>query len=241
MMARRSVLGVLAGGAAVLLSGCDVNSPVMGWIWEEPYFAKLNVEIDTPAGVKSGYSVIEVKWGKSGQSFNVRGEAVAVDLPTGQTLFVLLQSPSSVDWAARLHDNIDRNALVAGDNYYLSIAGNRSVWPVRRTKEYFGNKELHDNYPYFVRFKDIKDPKTVERVDPDDLSKSFGPGYRLRSFTLQMTDEPVTEGIAERLPKPPYIRNFVYEGEDSEALNLYKGKKVSEVIGIESFRQGFAK
>ena len=199
MMARRGVLGVLAGGAAMLLSGCDVNSPTMGWSWEEPYYPKLKVEVETPEGIKTGYSVIEVKWNKAGRGFNVRGEAVAVDLPKDQTLFVLLRSPSNVDWAARLHDNIDRNALVAGDNYYLSIAGNRSVWPVRRTKEYFGNKELHDNYPYFVRFKDIKDPKTVERVDPDDLSKSFGPGYRLRSITVQMTDQAVTVGLEKRL------------------------------------------
>lgn len=241
MTARRTVLGVLASGAAVLLSGCDVNSPTMGFVWEEPYYAKLKAEIDTPAGVKSGYSVIEVKWDKGGKGYNVRGEAVAVDLPKGETLFVLLLSPSNVDWAARLHDNISRDELVAGGDYYPSIARNRSVWPVQRTKKYFGDTEVYDNSPYFVRFRDIKDPKSVEQVDPDNLTKSFGPGYRLKSLTVQMTDEPVTVGIEKRLPKPPYIRNFVYEGEDSEALNLYKGKKVSEVIGIESFKQGMAK
>ena len=245
MMVRRTfgrgVLAVLAGVAAMLLSGCDVNSPTMGFIWQEPYYPKLKVEVETPEGIKTGYSVIEVKWDKAGRGFNVRGEAVAVDLPKGETLFVLLGSGSSGDWAAYLHQIVKlENSPEDQALYYSRIAANRQVWPI--TGDHLPPwVDDRTNYPYFVRFRDIKDPKTVERVDPADLAKTFGPGVKLKSFTLQMTDEPVTEGIAERLPKPPYIRNFVYEGEDSEALNLYKGKKVSEVIGIESFRQGFAK
>ena len=30
--------------------------------------------------------------------------------------------------------------------------------------------------PLLVRFRDINDPTTVERVDPNDLAASFGPG-----------------------------------------------------------------
>ena len=52
--------------------------------------------------------------------------------------------------------------------------------------------------PYFVRFRNIADPKSVEQVDPDDLAKSFGPGVKLKSLTVQMTDEPVTSGIEKR-------------------------------------------
>ena len=200
MMARRSVLSVLACGAAALLSGCDVNSPTMGFIWQEPYYPKLKVEVETPEGIKTGYSVVEVKWDKAGHGFNVRGDAVAVDLPKGQTLFVLLRSPSSVDWAAYLHQIVKLESPSEDQAiYYSQIAANRTIWAVPRTKEYFGNKESHDNYPYFVRFKDIADPKSMEQVDPDDLAKTFGPGVKLKSFTLQMTDEPVTVGIEKRL------------------------------------------
>lgn len=59
--------------------------------------------------------------------------------------------------------------------------------------------EMVDNYPYLVTFKDIADPTSVVRVDPDDLAASFGAGYRLKAITVQVTDEPVTVGIAERL------------------------------------------
>ena len=51
-----------------------------------------------------------------------------------------------------------------------------------------------DTYPLLVTFTDIADPKTVKRVDPDDLAATFGPGYRLASVTLEITDEAVTEG-----------------------------------------------
>ena len=192
---------MLASGTAILIGGCDVNSPTMSGIWQEPYYAKLKVEVDTPEGVKSSHSVIEVKWDKAGRGFNVRGEAVAVDLPQGETLFVLLRSPTSVDWAAYLHQIVKlENSPEDQALYYRQIAANRAIWPIPRTKEVFGNKEVRDNYPYFVRFRGIRDPKSVEQVDPDDLEKTFGPGYKLKRFTLQMTDGPVTVGIERRLP-----------------------------------------
>jgi hypothetical protein len=54
-------------------------------------------------------------------------------------------------------------------------------------------------YPMLVRFKDIRDPKSVEKVDPNDIAKSIGPGVTLRRITLQITDDPVTTGIEKRL------------------------------------------
>ena len=199
MMARREFgFAVLALTAS--LAGCDVNSPAMSYIWQQPHYAKLTAKVETPEGVKSGFSVIEVKWDKAGRGYNVKGDAVAVDLPKGETLFVLLRSQSSVDWPAYLHQIVKlENSPEDQALYYNRIAANRTIWPVPRTKEYFGNREEHENYPYFVRFKNIADPKSVEQVDPDDLAKSFGPGYRLKSLTVQMTDEAVTVGIEKRL------------------------------------------
>jgi hypothetical protein len=34
--------------------------------------------------------------------------------------------------------------------------------------------------PLLVRFRDMNDPKTLERVDPNDLAASFGPGVYLK-------------------------------------------------------------
>ena len=51
-----------------------------------------------------------------------------------------------------------------------------------------------------VTFKDINDPKTVERVDPNNLAEAFGQGVRLARASIEITNEPVTTGIEKRLP-----------------------------------------
>jgi hypothetical protein len=84
-MNRRKIFGLLTVGAVVLLSGCDVNSPTMGIIWEEPYYTKLKVEVETPEGIKTGYSVIEVIMQVLIPAFEARGWAFdpATGLGTG--------------------------------------------------------------------------------------------------------------------------------------------------------------
>lgn len=196
MIARRTVLGLVAVGAAALVVGCD-GVEDMPFLWEPPYHARLTAEVETPEGLRSGSGVIEVKWGKSGKSYQVRGQAVPIDLPGGEVLYVLLRSEANVDWAAYLHESVDGPEIESGDRYWASIAANRAVWPVKRRR--VTGIEDSDNYPYMVRFRDPADPKSVEQVDPDDLAKTFGPEYRLKSLTVQMTDDPVTSGIEKRL------------------------------------------
>ncbi len=244
MIARRELLGLLAGAVA-LLWGCDMKVEDMGYIWQEPHYAKLTAEVETPEGIKSGYSVLEVKWDKAGRGYNIRGEAVAVDLPKGETLFILLSSTSNVDWAAWLHQIVKlENSPEDQALYYSRIAANRQIWPVPRTKEYFGNKEVHDNYPYFVRFRDIKDPKSVEQVDPDDLAKTFGPGVKLKSLTVQMTDEPVTKGIEKRLPRSFWKNWGAIHKKEMDKGKIAENPYFDTLMGklnAGDFRRGFKK
>lgn len=58
---------------------------------------------------------------------------------------------------------------------------------------------VRERYPLLVTFDDINDPKSIKRVDPDDLVATFGPGYSLKSITLEITDEPVTTGELEKV------------------------------------------
>ena len=48
-----------------------------------------------------------------------------------------------------------------------------------------------------VTFGDINVPASVKLVDPKNLAASFGPGYRLKDMTLEITDEAMTEGRVE--------------------------------------------
>ena len=54
-------------------------------------------------------------------------------------------------------------------------------------------------YPLLVTFTDLTDPTTVKAVDPENLAATFGPGVSLKRLTLEITDEPVTEGRIEQV------------------------------------------
>jgi hypothetical protein len=160
-------------------------------------------------GLKTGPSVIEfrqtrVRDGSNpanfGLDWRVSGEAVTVDLPGGQTLFALLRSDGSVDWASYVfvYLALDQFAENAADisSKVLEVEGVRTLprmWsPVAHLDE-------RSAYPMFVTFGDLADPTSVARADPDDLAATFGEGVALRRITVELTDDPVSSGIEERL------------------------------------------
>jgi hypothetical protein len=54
--------------------------------------------------------------------------------------------------------------------------------------------------PTLVTFRDVNNPKTVELVDRQDISKTLGPDIRLVRTTIEVTKEPITTGIEKKLP-----------------------------------------
>ncbi len=54
------------------------------------------------------------------------------------------------------------------------------------------------DYPVLATFTDVNDSTTVKVVEPDNLEDTFGSGVSLKRITLEITDEPVTEGHVER-------------------------------------------
>ena len=78
MMRRREVLGILGGGVAALLAGCNVIAPP-----QESLRYRITVEVQTPQGLRSGSGVIETTYiagpsigDASGLGMRLRGEAV---------------------------------------------------------------------------------------------------------------------------------------------------------------------
>jgi hypothetical protein len=197
MMARRGVIGLLAGGAAFLLSGCGLFGSTYS------YRYKITVEVDTPEGLKSGYAVHETLVSKSNvdlgdisqkQSSETRGEAVMVDLPGGQMLFVLMPGEVSVINA------LDNTGTSGWDEKAIRIAQGGTpkgpqILPFSAPQNYNKSKE----FPLFVKFENVNDPKSVELVQPDNLAASFWGSVNLKRVTVEVTDEDVTVGIEKRL------------------------------------------
>lgn len=158
------------------------------------YRYKLTVEVETPEGLRVGSAVREVSWSKGMQltseastsSMTHKGEAVIVDLPHGQMLFALMspdgqETPMLAFGSARQTSRSDRSERV--------------LHPPATPEADYGRS----GYPRLVRFRNIDDPKTVEKVDPANLSASFGEGYRLRRVTARIVNEPITTLVRSKL------------------------------------------
>lgn len=206
-IARRTMLGLFAGGAVTLIVGCGLVKSYA------PFRYRLTVEIDTPHGLRMGSSVIEVTAGEVGTTLGganaeARGEAVAVDIAPGQTLFVLLRSDASYGWAAGIMSGVTPEpgdpSISRDDRFGAHIEAVRANHKLNIVPRWFPPRLSADKpvsgYPIMVRFRDLRDPRTVERVDPDNLAASFGSGVTLRRITVQLTDDPITTGIEKRLP-----------------------------------------
>lgn len=173
-----------------------------------PYRYRLRVIVETPQGLREGSSVIQVQWqpaifGAAG--YKMVGEAVAVDLPDNQTLFVTLRSGrDNADWSAWALSGIVPDVRYPEGEPRVETPVPREVRIAPK-----GSREMMPNWPTFVKFRDQNISETIEEVDPDDLAKSFGPGIKLKSLTIQFTTDPITTGIEKRLPWVTRLRLMV--------------------------------
>jgi len=188
MMARRLVVGGIAGSIVMMLAACRATG-------RNRYRFKMSVEVETQGEARVGSSIYEVVTfgsrdlvtGGKGSRFTLRGEAVGVDLPDGATLFALLHTVAQSG-----RDNVGVSSMVAMDPDFaydwmtstLKIGTGDGVRsPADVPPEY---------YPLFVVFRDANDPFTIERVEP----KSIG----VTRIVVEKTNDPVTSSIENRLP-----------------------------------------
>lgn len=230
---RRFFLAGVSAVTGLALTGCEklkktvedtaiLLTPNKGSKRWPNYRYRLTVEVDTPEGVKSGSTVIEVETAMSGPNNiptpgslyrTARGEAVTVDLGTRGLLFALIQS----EWAANalmstvthLTPDEMRN-LPEGTSEFEILMKRLMAVPYEQERPLpryiqFGVvppalSGPPNGYPILVRFDDPALPKTVELVDADNLAASFGKGVQLRSVTVARTETAMTSGIVNRLP-----------------------------------------
>lgn len=157
---------------------------------------KTNIVVQTPSGLKSGSGVVYIKWSDGPKilpdppkrTYSYEGEAAILDLGDGKYLFALISD------AERL------GLKVFGGTTYSQFTD--MLGPsIKTTHDSKGNKNpiLVEHMPRLVTFDDISDPTTVKQVDPSDLAATFGAGYSLKSITLEITDEKVTQGEVDKV------------------------------------------
>lgn len=184
------VLGVIIGGIVLWYKS---SFPTY------TYRYRIIVNVDTPDGVRSASSVIEVriqtqpKVGDVGAYYHhVRGEAVFVDLGNGKNIIALLAggpNGSYVDYPQYVvpghfgggySDEILRG--------YVNLTGGWAL-PLNEPKR----------LPTFVTFTDLNDPLSARVVPPNQFESVFGPGTRLRDVTIEMTKDDVTRRIEGKI------------------------------------------
>jgi hypothetical protein len=153
--------------------------------WNE----KLTVTVETPAGEVSGSAVVrqvshlgQMPMAANAVSYEITGEATVVEVAPGKYFFALLNGVE--ERAVRTF----KPEGMTDPSQYFAAAQNA-----------LGAKPLRGPLPTLVTFEDINDPKTVKLVDPTNLASTFGPGFALKSITLEITDEKVTDGRVEKL------------------------------------------
>ncbi|WP_197090766.1 hypothetical protein [Bradyrhizobium sp. LTSP849] len=196
------------------------------------YRLTLVAEVDDQP--KMGTSVVEVTYNEqpevgSGRNlvFGHRGEAVAVELGERGTLFALLVAGDDIRSAPE-------TIVFRAFGFPGGIFPQGSVEDgFRRIRQLSGKRELQlDSLPMLVRFRDMNDPKTVERVHPHNLAERFGPGSKLVRAELEIvaTDswplssghfagEPLTTGIEKRLSWLPQFYDRMLDGRRYQAAS----------------------
>ncbi|MEP5937736.1 MAG: hypothetical protein ABJ239_05370 [Erythrobacter sp.] len=173
----------------------------------------MTVEVDTPEGLKTGSSVIEIETrletnpespASQRTSRRVKGEAAFVNLGERGSLFALLRSEDDVDFAKRIMFLMAPKGRDKNGDPFLGRFNNmlEMTEPVELPATQAEiNPSLAEmkGQPMLVTFGDLDDPSSVARVDPDDLAASFGDGVSLRRITVQMTNDRVTTNIENRI------------------------------------------
>ncbi len=191
--------------AGFFLASCSSSS-------EEVRY-RLTVEVETPEGLKTGSGVMAYKLAQGfpqAYSPSFRGEAVAVDLGSRGVLFMTLDRRSadgmpSGEVMGMLPERVFRRTGLI-NSIEKENPGDRIVTLDFLAEQVGATAELSCTHqpisgecPFFVHFRNMNDPASVEAVNPDNLSGSFGEGVHLKLIKIEITRHEVTTDIVKRL------------------------------------------
>lgn len=183
------------------------------------YRLRITVNVDTPRGLKTGSSVVEV-WHRSYPAWTTLGNNTGESRLTGEAVFVDLGSnrdgrPSNVvallargQRAEDVDFYLVPGVALAPHWKHFRTVREVSELPVGTRAELQGNL-----IPTLVSFSNPSDSNTARVVSPSDFESVFGSGTRLRNLEIEIVSpgiwpltligfsgEPVTQKIEAKLP-----------------------------------------
>jgi hypothetical protein len=206
---------------------------------------EMTIEVDDNGKIYSGRGV----WSQTyeGSRPRGRGDAIAVDIGTKGTLFVLKTTrengPDEVFYGNDLFGNGDRGRAIRGQG---SMGLNRYE-QLTDIASRVGQTGLVDCYnlgelvscPRMVAFKDMSNPQSVVDVDPTNLSAAFGSGVRLRPMRVTVTKEHVTK--ANHCERMPWLNQFNDVKFDGGHMGISAGRGIKGLLSAKSFTFGGCK
>lgn len=222
--------------------------------WTIRYRLTLVAEVD--GREVSGSGVIETRWRSQGPlsrltgrpwSTSVRGEAVVVDLGDRGMFFALLRGDSDRKGSRDPEHLLSRafaQRSIGSTNSVMLHSMVPSRQPVMLDLSFL---------PMLVRFRDLADPKSVEKVDPTNLAASFGQDVRLSRAMIEIvpagwlvfdwigwpetwSGEPLTSGIEMKLPWLSSLYNKLLDGRTYEDFTL--PNRLPNSLGPGAFKAG---
>jgi hypothetical protein len=194
--------GFLKAGAAATLSYAALSACAREQVTLH-YRLKVVVEIDGQQ--YEGTSVVETQIDDRHNSPRLVleapeivsrswGEAVVVDLEQSGFLFGLLIPHDGVSGFNGLHPDIALSRCLppADRNDRENLL--RNIQALQGECELLGFDR-----PALVRFRDISDPSSVERVEPERFSEAYAPNAAFVRATISATNDPVTRPMVDRI------------------------------------------
>jgi hypothetical protein len=223
-----AVFLILAGGFAWLLTGYlkEVRSePPIG-----AYRFRLTLAVSVNGEARSASSVIQIGTRSQPRIFpdaptvlsRVSGDAVFLDLGSGRNLMALLtMGPKGFEGEGFIR--------LAPKVFDFPPYGGAPHWIPMGSKKTIANSDI----PMLVTFDDIRNPLSVRVVEPENFGQVFGDGVKLESVTIELTNDPITRGIEEKLP---WLEQLAKKGEALDGSRVTRSNEPANNLGALSFR-----
>ena len=174
------------------------------------YRYRMTVEVETPEGVKTGSSVIEVhteqfnSWNIGGYTGNTttKGEGVIVELDKDKTLFVHYYDADHI-----LSDILQYVFPMLGvDEKAKKTAFH--IYNIREIRKYYGTLKnskgevSEKKFPTMLAVINKDNQDDIRMVNSENMEEVFGEGIKLKRVVIEMTQNAVTKNPLNSILRP---------------------------------------